>query len=123
MSNQLSAMCMHQQSQTKMDFSTAEPSSSHQALLNNHLNLSYFAKFPSIPIEIMHDLVSEYVNLSRKHLTSFCDNCHANNSSQQHHSNATLSDQSALLLQALKSILNEIQELNQYNVQQYLNNK
>lgn len=139
MSNQLSALCLS--NSQKFDLSTEE--STERALNERHLNLSYWSKFQSVPADIMQELVSEYVARSRKLLLTFCDSYGEDSQpvsgmlssesgkdspvdstdSSRRIEAVKNSEQALLLLQTLKSILNEIQDFNHDNVQQFRDQK
>lgn len=110
----------------------------------NHLNLSYFAKFPNINAEVMQYLLQEYVRKSLCLLNSLYDSNSldylndTNNNSETTISIHLLADfynnsqskmvfedqnrmskQSVLLLESLKKIINEIQSFNKHNFEMH----
>lgn len=136
-SNQLSALFVTTLTNGKIDLINVH--TSDQQLPVNHLNLSYFSKFPNISAEAMQYLLEEYTKKALCLLNSLYDpnsldySTTANNSEttttghllenfyNTYHSKIIFEDQnrmskqSILLLESLAKIINEIQFFNKNN--------
>lgn len=102
----------------------------------NHLNVSYFVKFPSVSIEAMQYLLGEYTDRSLRLLGSLVEPTSASNWALDGQPDLTpspsinsetagtvpsqgLSDRSKALMECLVRIVNEIACFNQQNLRSH----